>query len=88
MLLVLPVLYIGLALAVQVGLIEAEGSWGWFIVFLAGLPASLVGMLAAYVVGPFFGFALLGGAQWYLISKALFDTIEEVRKPRSRAYDE
>jgi hypothetical protein len=81
---VLPALYVALAGAVQFGVIQEEGSWAWFFVFVAGLPASLVGMFVAYAVGPFLAFSILGGAQWYVVNCALVDTVHDLRARLAR----
>ncbi len=76
---ILPAAYVGFALAVQAEVLQWEGSWGWFFVFILGLPASILGMFAAYVVGPFIGFSVFGGIQWYWVSRGLREALREVR---------
>jgi hypothetical protein len=70
---VLPAAYVSLAFAVQAGMLQWEGSWGWFIVMMTGLPISAIGLLASFVVGPFIGFSLFGGFQWYLVNRGIVE---------------
>jgi hypothetical protein len=72
--LVLPTLHLLWCLAIQAGVIESEGSWTWFFVFLVDFPASLAVLaLGSLIQGaPFLLFGLIGTAWWYFISRWLF----------------
>jgi membrane-bound metal-dependent hydrolase YbcI (DUF457 family) len=81
---IFPAAYVAFALAVQAKVVQWEGSWGWFFVFIAGFPASLLGMFASYAVGPFIGFSVFGGIQWYFVNRGIIEGIRVGRGSSGR----
>ena len=67
--LILPLLHLGLCMAISLGLIELEGSWAWFMVFLVDFPFSILLLPLAKIIGPFLAFGVMGTAWWYMLSK-------------------
>ena len=53
---VVPAMYLGLCIAVAAGGISSEGSWGWFLPFLAAFPFSIVLLALNKVLPPFLTF--------------------------------
>jgi hypothetical protein len=70
---ILAAVHAAICLAVALGLVEGEGSWGWFFVFLIDFPASAIVLLLGKVVSlnPLVAFGLVGTAWWYAVGKFL-----------------
>lgn len=49
-------------------LMQSEGSWGWFLVFLVDLPFSMLLLELAKNMPPLLLFGVFGSAWWYLIT--------------------
>jgi hypothetical protein len=67
--LVLPALHLCLCVATRVGMLAAEGSWAWFLVFLVDFPFSILLLPLLKIADPLLVFGLLGTAWWFLISR-------------------
>lgn len=72
----LPLAHIALCVATLLG--SSEGSWGWFVVFLADFPFSILVLPVANVVGPFPAFVTLGSLWWYGLSRVLLFLLRKV----------
>jgi hypothetical protein len=82
--LVLPTLYFGLCAAVALGLTPSEGSWGWFVPFLAAFPFSILLLPIMRVVPPFLAFGVFGTLWWYGISIGIASLIRRLTAGRRR----
>jgi hypothetical protein len=67
--LTLPGAHLCLCLAIGLGIYQAEGSWAWFLVFLADFPLSIVLLPAANRAGYLLVFGVAGTLWWYLLSR-------------------
>lgn len=66
-----PTIYFGLCVAVGLRIVPSEGSWGWFLPFLAAFPFSLALLPLTNVLGPFLTFGIFGTLWWLLLSKVI-----------------
>jgi hypothetical protein len=55
--------------ATRIRLLESEGSWAWFPVFLVDFPFSILLLPLLKIADPLLVFGLLGSAWWFLISR-------------------
>ena len=71
--LVLPTLHLLWCLAIEAHVVESEGSWTWFFVFLVDLPVSAIPLIlgSSLDVPPVISFGVLGTAWWYFVSRVL-----------------
>ena len=75
----LPVLHLCLVVAIATELLEFEGSWGWFLVFLIDLPFSILLVFLQNVVSPLLVFGVLGTLWWYFLSVWASSLIDNLR---------
>jgi hypothetical protein len=76
---ILPVLHLCLVVAIATELLEFEGSWGWFLVYLIDLPFSILLLFLGHYAGPEILFGVLGTLWWYFLSmwaSSLIDNLQ------------
>jgi hypothetical protein len=76
---VVPSLHLLLCTAIQLQALRYEGSWSWFLVFLADFPLSIILMPFSERVPPIVLFGVFGTLWWFLWSRALLDFISKRR---------
>ena len=76
--LVLPSIYLGLCVAVGIGVVPSEGSWGWFLPFLAAFPFSILLLPVMKVLPPFLAFGIFGTLWWFAISRVIAAVVTRV----------
>jgi len=67
--LVLPALHLVLCIATRAALFASEGSWGWFVLFVADFPFSIALLPLLKVADPLVVFGTLGTAWWRVLSR-------------------
>ncbi len=67
LLIILPLLHFCLCIYVAVNARGYEGSWGWFIVFLADFPFSILLLPLQGHIPNLLTFGVLGTAWWYFV---------------------
>jgi hypothetical protein len=82
---VAPTIYLGLCVAVALEIVPAEGSWGWFLPFLAAFPFSIVLLPLTNVLPPFLTFGIFGTLWWFLIGKMIAAAITRAAARMGRA---
>jgi hypothetical protein len=80
-----PTIYLALCVAVGLRIVPSEGSWGWFLPFLAAFPFSLALLPLTNVIGPFLTFGIFGTLWWLLLSKVIGFIITRIAARIGRA---
>lgn len=65
---ILPLLHLCLVVVIASDVMQFEGSWGWFLVYLVDLPFSILLLFLGPYVGPEILFGVLGTLWWYFLS--------------------
>lgn len=66
---VLPSLHLALCVSTAAGIMESEGSWAWFLVFLVDFPLSILLLPMLRIAHPLLVFGVVGTAWWYWIGR-------------------
>ena len=77
---VLPATYFGLCVIVAV--VPAEGSWGWFVPFVAAFPFSILLLPATKILSPLLAFGIFGTLSWYAVGRTIGALARRVARTR------
>jgi hypothetical protein len=75
---IVAVLHFLLCVAIATGIIRAEGSWAWFIVFFIDFPISIVLLKLGNFVPLVISFGILGSIWWYLVILILVVVLQKL----------
>jgi hypothetical protein len=87
--LALAITHTMICFAVEFRLVESEGSWGWFLVFLIDLPFSIIILPVQKVLPPLIAFGTMGFIWWFFIGWLISKIVQRIyisrsnREPRS-----
>ena len=81
--LILPALHAALCIALGVGALEFEGSWGVFLVFLIDFPFSILLTPLFAVANNLLVLGIFGTGWWYLVSRVVLYLVGR-RRPKAQ----